>query len=82
MLRIFKLGLIPVAMLVFGIPGRLYAQQSHSHSDAATAASHAAHGSTDMGGMDMSASDDWKMAAMAKHMAYSSVKKDVRRGSQ
>jgi hypothetical protein len=70
MLLTSKLRLIPVAMLALAIPGRLFAQQSHSHSD--TAAAHAAPGSTDMGGMDMSASDDWKMAAMAKHMAYSS----------
>ncbi len=72
MLRTFMLRPALVAMLAFAIPGHLYAQQAHSHSDTAAAASHAAHGSTDMGGMDMSASDDWKMAAMAKHMAYSS----------
>ena len=72
MLRSLKLRLMPVAMLAFAIPGRLCAQQSHSHSDTTAAASHAVHGSTDISGMDMSASDDWKMAAMAKHMAYSS----------
>ena len=62
-----------VVMLAFAAPGCLYAQQSHSHSDTTAASSHAAHGSTDMEGMDMSsASSDWKMAAMSKHMAYSS----------
>ena len=72
MLRTLKLRLVPVATLTFAIPGSVYAQQSHSHSDTAAVASHAGRGSTDMDGMDMSASDDWKMAAMAKHMAYSS----------
>jgi hypothetical protein len=48
------------------VAGRLVAQHSHDHADT-TATSHG------MSGMDMSAaSDDWKMAAMAKHMAYSS----------
>ena len=71
MLRTSKLRLIAIATLVFAIPGRLYAQ--HSHSDTTSATSHAAHSSTDMAGMEMSdASDDWKMTAMAKHMAYSS----------
>jgi hypothetical protein len=72
MLRTLKLRLMSVATLAFAIPSSVYAQQSHTHSDTAAVASHAAHGSTDMDGMDMSASDDWKMAAMAKHMAYSS----------
>jgi hypothetical protein len=71
MLRTSKLRLIAIATLVFAIPGCLYAQ--HSHSDTTSAVSHAAHSSTDMAGMDMSGgSDDWKMTAMAKHMAYSS----------
>lgn len=62
-----------VAMLVIAAPGSLYAQQSHNHSDTTAAASHAAHGSTGMEGMDMGGpSDDWKMTAMSKHMAYSS----------
>src|SRR5258707_1317653 len=69
--RTLKLRLIPVATLLFAMRGSMYAQQSHSHSDSAAVASHAPHGSTEMDGMDMSASDDWKMAAMAKHMAYS-----------
>jgi hypothetical protein len=72
MLRTLKLRLIPVATLIFAAPGAVYAQQSHSHSDTAAVASHPSHGATDMGGMDMSGSNDWKMAAMAKHMAYSS----------
>ena len=71
MLRTLKLRLVPVATLAFAIPGSVYAQQSHSHSDTVAVASHASHGATDMDGMEMSASDDWKMAAMANHMAYS-----------
>jgi hypothetical protein len=47
---------------------RLSAQHVHEHSDTA----HAAHGSQSMDGMDMT--DDWKMAAMAKHMAYTSTR--------
>src|SRR6266849_1872319 len=71
MLRTSKLRLIAIATLVFAIPGRLYAQRSHF--DTTSPASHAAHSSTDVAGMEMSgASDDWKMTAMAKHMAYSS----------
>jgi hypothetical protein len=62
-----------VVMLVIAAPGSLYAQQSHNHSDTTAAASHSAHGSTDMDGMDMGGpSDDWKMARMSMHMAYSS----------
>ncbi|HMG69822.1 MAG TPA: hypothetical protein VK544_01820, partial [Gemmatimonadaceae bacterium] len=62
-----------IVMLIVAVPGSLCAQQSHGHSDTTAATSHAAHGSTDMEGMDMSSpSDDWKMAAMSKHMAYSS----------
>jgi len=48
---------------------RASAQQTHTHSDPAAAASPSSHS---MDGMDMSASGDWRMAAMAKHMAYSS----------
>lgn len=51
------------------ISGRALAQHSHSHSD--TAATSPAAG-RDMAGMDMSGGDDWRMAAMARHMAYSS----------
>ncbi len=60
-----------VAVLVPIISGRSYAQHSHTHSDTASAL-HSTAGSSDMNGMDMSgASDDWKMIAMSKHMAYS-----------
>jgi hypothetical protein len=50
---------------------RVFAQQTHDHSDPAAAASpSSSHG---MDGMDMGgAGDDWRNAAMAKHMAYSS----------
>lgn len=61
-----------VALLALTIPGCLYAQQSHGHSDTTAAASLTARGSTDMEGMDVGPSDDWKVAAMSKHMAYSS----------
>jgi hypothetical protein len=54
------------------ISGRALAQHSHSHSDTAATASSGAH---DMAGMDMNgAKADWTMAAMAKHMAYSSTR--------
>src|SRR5438876_9310459 len=71
MLRKFLSRSTIVAVLVLVISGRSYTQHSHTHSDTALA-SHSTHGSSDMNGMDMSgASDDWKMVAMAKHMAYS-----------
>lgn len=47
---------------------RLSAQHTHEHSDTA----HAVHSSQSMDGMDMGG--DWKMAAMAKHMAYTSTR--------
>jgi hypothetical protein len=54
---------------MMGLSGRLVAQHTHDHADT-TAAAQAPH---KMDGMDMSGADgDWKMAAMAKHMAYSS----------
>ena len=60
-----------IAMLLFAISGRLYAQHSHSHSDTASA-SHSTHISVDMNGIGTSnANVDWKAVAMAKHMAYS-----------
>src|SRR2546423_2806793 len=46
-------------------PTALFAQHSHVHSDT-TAMAH------DMGDMHMDAATDWKMEAMASHMAYSS----------
>jgi hypothetical protein len=72
MLRTFMVRPAFLATLAFAIPGCLRAQNSHSHSDTAASASHTAHGSSDMKGTDMSGDGDWKMAAMAKHMAYSS----------
>ncbi|HEY6088941.1 MAG TPA: hypothetical protein VD771_04040 [Gemmatimonadaceae bacterium] len=57
------------ATFLIAISGRLSAQHSHSHSDTSASASHASHttagGTTGMG-------EDWKMTAMARHMAYSS----------
>ena len=59
-----------VAATLFATSTRVGAQQTHNHSDPAATASPVSHG---MDGMDMGrASDDWRMAAMAKHMAYSS----------
>src|SRR6185503_12021377 len=58
-----------VAVAVFATSSRASAQQTHTHSDPATAASPSSQG---VDGMDMSGSDDCRMAAMAKHMAYSS----------
>lgn len=58
------------AALMLFASGRVYAQASHAHAD--TTAAHAAH---TMQGMDMGGEkDDWKMTAMAKHMAYSSTR--------
>ena len=58
-------GLVVASTLA--ISGRAFAQQPHAHSDSAAATAH------DMAGMEMSGdNDDWKMAAMARHMAYSS----------
>ena len=60
-----------VAVLLGAVSSQLYAQHSHDRSDMAATASHGSHTSSDpMAGM----ADDWKMAAMAKHMAYSSTK--------
>ena len=58
-----------VASMMLTLSGRVAAQHTHDHADtvATVQASH------DMDGMEMSAAGgDWKMAAMAKHMAYSS----------
>src|SRR5204862_6892371 len=48
------------------ISGRAPAQYSHNHAYTTASSAH------DMAGMGMSSRDDWAMAAMAKHMAYSS----------
>jgi hypothetical protein len=54
---------------LIAVSGRLSAQHSHSHSDTAATVSHTSHPSAEpMSGMG----EDWKMTAMAKHMAYSS----------
>jgi len=59
------------ATFLVSVSGRLSAQHSHEHSDTTATASHASHtaakAKSGMGG-------DWKMTAMAKHMAYSSAK--------
>src|SRR5438270_5871508 len=59
-----------VATALVAISSRALAQHSHNHSDTAATASTSSH---DMAGMDMSGTNaDWKMTAMAKHIAYSS----------
>src|SRR5947208_10985790 len=58
-----------VMTVALAISGRASAQHSHAHSDSAAATAH------DMAGMEMSGDkEDWKMAATARHMAYSSVR--------
>jgi hypothetical protein len=58
-----------VVMPALTISGRALAQQSTIHSDSAAAKAH------DMAAMDMGrGSDDWKMTAMARHMAYSNAR--------
>jgi hypothetical protein len=63
-----------VAALFATVSGRLDAQHSHDHSDPAAPTAHGSPTSNDpmagMPGMD----GDWKMAAMAKHMTYSSTR--------
>jgi hypothetical protein len=72
MLRPFLLRSALVAAATIMISGRLAAQHSHNHSDTAVTA---VAGSHDMAGMDTSRTKgDWTMAAMAKHMAYSSTR--------
>src|SRR5205823_7708135 len=68
--RTFLQRFTVVATATLAISSRTLAQSSHNHSDSAATASASSH---DMAGMDMgAASADWKMAAMAKHMTYSS----------
>src|SRR4051812_800067 len=57
-------------LVVFALvaSSRLSAQHSHEHSDT----THASHSAQGMDGMDMGG--DWRMAAMAKHMAYTSTR--------
>jgi hypothetical protein len=69
MARSFNARFMLAAAFLGLLSGRLNAQHSHEHSDSAASASRASHSSADaMNGMDA----DWKMAAMAKHMAYTS----------
>jgi hypothetical protein len=56
-----------IASLLMGVSGQLSAQHSHGHTDPATAVPTATEPMAGMAG-------DWKMAAMAKHMAYSSTR--------
>jgi hypothetical protein len=59
-----------IAVAMGATSGQAFAQHTHDHSDSATTASASSHS---MDGIDMSAaSNDWRMAAMASHMAYSS----------
>ncbi len=69
--NLMRYGLIVSLLAV--IPGYAFAQHSHEHFDTAAKAAAASPASHSMEGMDMGgAKEDWKMAAMAKHMAYSS----------
>jgi hypothetical protein len=71
MTRSFILPSTLIAMALIAVSGRLSAQHSHSHSDTTATAAHASHTSADHSrGMG----EDWKMAAMAKHMAYSTAR--------
>jgi hypothetical protein len=56
-----------IASLLMGVSGQLSAQHSHGHTDPATAVPTATEPMAGMAG-------DWKMAAMAKHMAYSGTR--------
>ena len=68
MARFITQSTLAAAFLV-AISERLIAQHSHEHSDTAAAAcARIAQAADAMNGMDA----DWKMAAMAKHMAYTS----------
>ena len=60
-----------VATLLAVIPGQAYAQHAHDHSDPAT---HPARGSPTSADPMAGMADDWRMAAMAKHMAYSGTR--------
>jgi hypothetical protein len=60
-----------IVALLAGVSGRLYAQHSHDHTKPATAAPNVSPTAAEpMAGM----AGDWKMSAMAKHMAYSSTR--------
>jgi hypothetical protein len=69
--RTFFKRSVMIAALLAGVSGRLYAQHSHDHMDPATAAANGSPTAAEpMAGM----AGDWKMTAMAKHMAYSSTR--------
>lgn len=66
MLRLLPLRSAAFVALVLAAPSRLlYAQHSHDHADTSSNAHVMSTGS---------ANGDWQMAAMAKHMAYSSTR--------
>lgn len=69
MLRNFLRSALPLAMAC-GLPVSVLAQHAHDHSDSTANGPTAAH-SSGMAGMKMEGGGDWKMEAMAKHMAYS-----------
>jgi len=60
--------LMLVGTFLMAASGRVSAQHSHSHSDTTATASHTS--ANPMNGMG----EDWKMTAIAKHMAYSSAR--------
>ena len=64
-----------LAVLTLVASSGLAAQHAHEHSDT----THAVHGSQGMDDMDMAG--DWKMAAMAKHMAYTTTRPPTQQDS-
>lgn len=68
MTRSFFVRSTLAATFLISASERLSAQHSHSHSDTAATASHSHTPADPMSGMGA----DWKMAAMARHMAYTS----------
>ena len=70
---LFKRSTMATA-LIASVSSQLCAQHSHDRPDTAATPSQASHpGADPMTGMAGMA-DDWKMAAMSKHMAYSSTR--------
>ncbi|HJQ54806.1 MAG TPA: hypothetical protein VJ825_13290 [Gemmatimonadaceae bacterium] len=72
MIRTFLRSAVPLAM-AFGLPATVLGQHAHDHGDSTVHTSTAAH-SSEMAGMKMDGGANWKMEAMAKHMAYSSAR--------
>ncbi|MFL5470393.1 MAG: hypothetical protein ACJ791_02360 [Gemmatimonadaceae bacterium] len=65
-------SVVVAATLIVAISGPAIGQHSHVHADTAAAA---AHGSPNTDDLEMAGGNgDWKVAAMAKHMAYSSTR--------